>query len=151
FLVRSVFSSEEGKALFQLGSFLIDHRSPMEERWGGWYVTGAVGTIRHMGNAVVTDMDKPKTVIADHLPILSSLRQRFDSSDYPTQFSDIVALMVFDHQTHMSNLITRIGWQTRVALQEGRRPAAINSLMRDEARELVDYLLFVDEPPLTSK
>ena len=27
--------------------------TPIEERWGGWYVTGRHGTLRHMGNEVV--------------------------------------------------------------------------------------------------
>jgi hypothetical protein len=53
---------------------------------------------------------------------------------------------VFDHQTHMSNLITRIGWETRVAAHEQRK-AEIEA----EAREFVDYLLFVDEAPLASR
>jgi hypothetical protein len=47
--------------------------------------------------------------------------------------------MVFDHQMHMSNLITRIGWEARA------NPSAV---LLDSAREFVDYLLFVDETPL---
>ena len=35
------------------GGFITDHRSPLKERWGGWYVTGTTGDQVHMGNAVM--------------------------------------------------------------------------------------------------
>src|SRR5579859_8163279 len=47
--------------------------------------------------------------------------------------------MVFNHQMHMTNLVTRVGWEARVS------PA---SPLSGSARELVDYLFFVDEAPL---
>ena len=28
----------------------VDHRLPIEERWGGWFVTGSQVPARHMGN-----------------------------------------------------------------------------------------------------
>src|SRR5437773_4739741 len=31
-------------------SVMTDHRSPLERRWGGWYVTGRSGSVRHRGN-----------------------------------------------------------------------------------------------------
>src|SRR5580700_7611383 len=54
-LVRSVFTAHDGTALFQLGSYYTDHSSPMEQRWGGWYVTGKSGGARHMGNILAVD------------------------------------------------------------------------------------------------
>jgi hypothetical protein len=39
-LVRSVFPDANGSPLYQAGSFVTDHRLPMNQRWGGWYVTG---------------------------------------------------------------------------------------------------------------
>ena len=36
-LVRSQFTSPSGASLRQLGQFLIDHRSPFDQRWGGYY------------------------------------------------------------------------------------------------------------------
>ena len=48
-----MFTGADGRAMPQLGSFMIDHRSPLEQRWGGWYVTGTHGAARHMGNAMV--------------------------------------------------------------------------------------------------
>jgi hypothetical protein len=48
-LVRSVFPDASGQPLFAQGSFLIDHRSPIRERWGGYYVTGQ-SSLPHLGN-----------------------------------------------------------------------------------------------------
>jgi hypothetical protein len=128
-----MFTDDDGRTQPQLGSFLIDHRSPLENRWGGWYVTGTHGAMRHMGQA----MNR------------TSLDPRVDSSFYPAATSDIVALMVFDHQARIINLITRLGWETRIAAEEQRLDFAHGDL-RDLVREFVDYMLFVDEAPLTS-
>ena len=68
------------------------------------------------------------------------------SGTYLTPYSDVVALLVFEHQARMMNLLTRIGWDARVLAQEGA-PGAMESIAA-EALELVDYLLFVDEAPL---
>jgi hypothetical protein len=75
-----------------------------------------------------------------------TLTDRFDTTRYLSPFSDIVALLVFDHQTRMTNLLTRLGWEARVS-EHDRRPDAAAALDR-AAVEVVDYLLFVDEAPL---
>jgi hypothetical protein len=150
-LVRSNFTAPDGNILRQLGgSLVIDHRSPFEQRWGGWYVTGTSGTMRHMGNAIVTDPAKPETMISAETLNLTSVERRFDAQGYPSVYSDIVALMVFEHQMHMVNLLTRVGWEVRLATFEHRLNLT-NGLLRDAINELVDYMLFIDEPRLPSK
>src|SRR5579862_1476222 len=57
-LLRSVFPGPDGTALYQAGSYVTDHRSPMQERFGGWYVTGESGPARHLGNSLFPDPDK---------------------------------------------------------------------------------------------
>jgi hypothetical protein len=66
----------------------------------------------------------------------------------PGARSDIVALLVFDHQMYMTNLITRVGWEVRCALYDKMPSHEFRTLLRDSAKELVDYLLFIDEAPL---
>ena len=39
----------------------------------------------------------------------------FDPDGYRSSSSDIAALLVFSHQTHMTNLLTRAGWEARAA------------------------------------
>jgi len=60
--------------------------------------------------------------------------------------------MVLDHQVRMTNLLTRVGWESRIALnQEDKNPRDKENaerLIASDTRELVDYMLFVDEAPL---
>ena len=123
----------------------MGHTRPLERRWGGWYVTGNVGTLQHFGNV---DLLKAGSGPAQTVR-LASLEGAFDTRGYLTPFSDIAALMVFEHQMQMINLMTRVGWETRVALHDtsldARRPAIL-----DRVSQLVDYMLFVDEAPIAS-
>ncbi len=116
---------------------VVDHFKPIEERWGGWYVTGRKVPSRHMGNYPLL---MPKGVGAPP-PARVSLDGQFDLNGYLTPYSDIVALMVLDHQAHFSNLVTRAGWEAR--LGEPLRIA-------EAADALADYMLFVDEAPIPS-
>jgi hypothetical protein len=136
-LVRSTFTAPDGAPRSNREGFLIDDRSPIENRWGGWYVTGSAGPVKHMGNAVMTDSDIPRSIVNLATFDLPSLRSKFDTRNYLSPYSDIAALMVFDHQMYMTNLITRIRHVT-VAV-----PRAVG--------ELVDYMLFVNEAPLAGK
>jgi len=149
-LVRSEFTAPEGRPLRQLGSVVVDHRTPFEQRWGGWYVTGTHGAMRHMGNATVRDVEKPASMITGDTLNLASLEDRFDTRGYPSARSDIVALMVFEHQMHAANLLVRVGWDARVA-QFAQTLDVAAGPMRDAIDELVDYFLFVDEAPLAAK
>jgi hypothetical protein len=116
--------------------FTIDHRAPLAERWGGWYVTGS-RVPPSMGNL---ELIQPKLPPAGPVPVPAkpSLEGAFDARGYPTMFSDVVALMLLEHQVHATNLITRAGWEYRIG----------SPLVRQAVDELVDYLLFVDEAAL---
>ena len=149
-LVRSMFTEATGRTRPQLGSAIVDHRTPLEKRWGGWYVTGTHGRARHMGNAMVSvALERGEDAISDTTLNRLTLDARVDASAYPLPSSDITALMVFDHQGHAMNLLTRLGWETRIALADG-----VADFSKGELRQLlhdtVDYLLFVDEPVLAA-
>jgi hypothetical protein len=150
-LVRSQFTAPNGTMMRWLGNYISDHRSPLEERWGGWYVTGKTGAMRHMGNAVVTDGSNPESIVTDQALNLTSLAGRFDTDAYLSPYSDIVALMVFEHEMHMMNLLTRIGWQARYLVRNGNVDDLQANGLSASADELVDYMLFVDEAPLPNK
>jgi hypothetical protein len=148
FLAKSVPSAVDGIVMPWLGNYLTDHRSPLAERWAGWYVTGKTGTSRHLGNSPIANRNSDDLTIENANLNLGDLRSRFDASDYLSPHSDVVALLVFDHQIRMMNLLTRIGWQARTLAHDGRSEAAIVSALRDTTVETVDYMLFVDEAPL---
>ncbi|MEO8682738.1 MAG: hypothetical protein ABI665_27060 [Vicinamibacterales bacterium] len=120
--------------------FAVDHYRDLRERWGGWYVTGRKAPIHHLGNLPLfmpkgTDDSSPP-------PLKATVEGRFDLNGYPTPYSDVVALMVIEHQSHAANLITRLGWEARVGHAD-RVPDAI--------RDLVDYLFFVDEAKIPER
>jgi hypothetical protein len=148
-LARSVFMTPEGLSLGQFGSYDPDDRTPFRQRWGGWYVTGTHGSMRHMGNAMFRSADDRDAAISDRTLNRTSLDGLFDGRGYLSALSDIVALMVFQHQARMTNLVTRVGWEARVAAHEGRADFAAGPL-RDAVHELVDSLLFAGEEPLTA-
>lgn len=125
--------------------FSVNHTLALEKRWGGWYVTGDAATIPHLGNV---ELDSVFETPAPKTPTLRSFEGAFDTTGYLSTHSDIVALLVFEHQMHMMNLLSRIGWEARVAAgaADSRFDAPVN--LADAAREVVDYLLFVDEAPI---
>ena len=47
-IVRSIYSDKSGRPRSGSSTYITDHRSPFEQRWGGWYVTGEHGTMRHL-------------------------------------------------------------------------------------------------------
>jgi hypothetical protein len=127
----------------------MDHRSPLAERWGGWFVTGHSGAAQHLGNQVPALEGQSRLSLA-------SASGLFDADGYRAASSDIAALMTFSHQTQMVNLLTRASWEARAAdpaLHPGM-PAApeqkqlVETHMRGVAEEVVDYMLFVDEARL---
>jgi hypothetical protein len=159
-VVRSVFVERSGMPLFQAGGFVTDHRSPLAQRWGGWYVTGTHGKQRHMGNVFAEDRDHPEQLDREQGANVTDLKGRLDTGNYLSPHSDIVALMVLEHQTRLANLITRVNWETRMALSEqkainqslGQAETEISEGARrriDNAAEaLLKYLLFTDEAKL---
>jgi hypothetical protein len=160
-VVRSVYPEPSGMPAFHAGTFISDHRSPLKERWGGWYVTGRHGSQTHMGNAVARDRDKPDQLETEGTQNVTDLKHKFDTGAYLTPWSDIVALLTLEHQTHMTNLITRVGYEARMAMhyQAGMnkafgRPAgemgeSTQRRIDSAVEEMVRYMLFVDEIALT--
>ena len=69
-----------------------------------------------------------------------------ETRGYLSSSSDIVALLVFDHQMHAINLLTRLNWESRVASSHDRASVSGGAL-RGLVNELAEYLLFVAEAP----
>lgn len=148
-----------GMLVRSAAQFTVDQSIPLEKRWGGWYVTGNHGSIEHLGNADLEKLfDTSPPATGFNWP---SLDGKLDTMGYVSTYSDIVALLVFEHQMHMMNLFTRIGWEARVAdyqksggqlpLDARRSQSDAPIPVGDAAREVVDYLLFVGEATLADK
>ena len=149
FLMKSVVPDATGEPILAAGTFVTTDQSPLAQRWGGWYVTAARASSDHMGNLIARDT-----------ATRTRLDRGADADTYLTRHSDIVALMVFAHQKHVQNLITRLNYRTRMAayfdhirnVELGRDvdflPPDTRSLIAREAEALVDAMLFVGEAPL---
>jgi hypothetical protein len=74
---------------------LTTDRSPFNERWGGWYVSGTTGNVRHMG-----------------------LKVPADTKRYPTPHSDVAALMLLAHQADVHNRIGEVSQKFSVETAE---------------------------------
>ena len=152
-LVRSVATGTGGETLTDFGNYLSDQQSPFEERWGGWFVTGKTGSAHHMGNLMLSP-DKPQRPSALPNP-LASLDGKFNLEGYPSHFSDVASVLVLNHQMKMINLMIRVGWETRVAMDQlGKSPqekAIAERLIQADAAELADYMLFVNEASMSGK
>ncbi|MGE0130382.1 MAG: hypothetical protein AB7U82_20085 [Blastocatellales bacterium] len=135
FVVRSVHPDARGYPIAPLGGFITTHASPLKERWGGWYVSGTHGAERHLGNMRFDEKGgdyNPAQLASQNV---TSLEPRFDTTNYVTPHSDIVALMTLEHQTQMHNLLTRLGYETRMALRDQE---AINEALGRPDDELSD-------------
>ena len=82
---------------------------------------------RHRGNVPVIQPAEQLSKPAAPPPQLQSVEKRFDTNGYPTRYSDVAALMVLGHQTHMTNLLTRLGWEARLAEYQQASPAATDT------------------------
>jgi hypothetical protein len=160
-LLRSLYADEAGYPVLASGSYRIDQTSPLSNRWGGWYVSGTSGKQMHMGNMVVRGRRRPEDI--DNTPNLNvtNLGRYFKADRYLSPHSDIVALMVLEHQAEMHNVLARASYQTRMALRDeaelnkalGRpadyRSESTTSRIKSAGEPLVKYLLFSGEAHLS--
>jgi len=168
-IMRSVFADRYGYVVPSDQGVTTD-RTPLADRWGGWYVTGTLGSQPHMGNVIAPlvghDIVNPAAYLtklrAQPNPALTELSARFDPAPYLAPHSDAVALMVLAHQTSIHNLITAATYEARRAAYDdkmtaasrgGDSPAAQSEGARvrieSAGERLVRAMLFVKEAPLT--
>jgi hypothetical protein len=113
-LMMSTDTDDRGEALRDF--FLTTDRSPLSERWGGWFVTGSVGNAKHMGRRIAADTKR-----------------------YLTSHSDPVALMLLAHQADVHNRLSEAAQKLRAAkgaegLSETLDPLVKVLLFSGEAR-----------------
>ena len=144
FLIGSGLTDERGRSAAHGGWQLTTHATPLARRWGGWYVTGTHGDQTHMGNVFVADPAEVVSLDPAAGGNLTDLSRVIDTGPYLTEHSDIVALLVAEHQIHVQNLLTRASWEARTLspAQEGDDRIAART------EPLVRAMLFADEEPL---
>jgi len=147
-VLQSVPTATDGTPLFRLGDWPASDATPYANRWGGWYVTGQHAPFAHMGNQFIADPRNAGTLAPAQAP--SAAVSKLDAS-YLSNTSDIVALLVFEHQAETINWLTRVGWHARIAAAEGQSPEKIAVTIQPTVNALVDALLFTGEVPLPTK
>jgi hypothetical protein len=177
-VVYSLYTGPDGTAMAHVPRFVAGHIPMLSLRWGGWYVTGThVGASSpkapipggeqagefHLGNIFSVDPVQPERIDPSAGANVIDLRNRFDASSYLSAYSDIVALLVLEHEVGMQNLLTRCGYESRFARAESdlltpgsAQDADINGeastrprqRMELAAENLLEYMLFRNEAPL---
>ena len=143
-LLRSFATDESGVVDLASGIGLVNHRTPIAERWGGWYVTGEHGSQPHRGNLIGKAAFARQEAEPNYLGDIQDLSKYFDAAPYIEKTSDITALLVLEHQAHMHNFITRLNYESTIALQQYGH---LNYL-RNILDSFVKYMLFAEEAPL---
>ena len=141
FVMQSVFIDKFGYPLPSSHDPVSNDRTPLKEKFGGWYVSGTHGADVHMGNVVPTQSVREignAQVYIDSLDLkatgnVTDIAPRFNSKMYYRTTSDIVALSLLAHQTSVHNLMTQ------AAIDAGTPQADAS------AEALVRGLLFIGE------
>jgi hypothetical protein len=156
FLIRSVFPKKSGHPDFTLGTDSTGHSTPLKKRFGGWYVTGNHGSMRHRGNVFVNrdeggEIDHEAGANLNQLPSIANAEGHLE----PT--SDIVALMLMEHQVQFHNFVTKASYTARQTRHydtqmnrvferdAGHRSESSTRRIDAAAEKLVAYTLFADE------
>ncbi|MDA1230999.1 MAG: hypothetical protein O2856_09515, partial [Planctomycetota bacterium] len=119
------------------------------------------GQQRHMGNCVLADPDVSEKLDVETGANVTDLSLRFDLHPYLTPHSDIVALMVLQHQVTMHNILTAANHSGRITMRDSaimnkalERPDDFESESTERrfssaAENVVRGLLFCEETQLT--
>jgi hypothetical protein len=81
--MRSVFPDETGQPIYKAGTTIVDQTTPLEDRQGGWFVTGT--SSNHRGNMIFQETERG----ADEGQLFDMRNIR--DNEYPGEGSDFVA------------------------------------------------------------
>jgi hypothetical protein len=142
FITGSGYTDTEGNLVAHEGWILTSDRTPLRSRWGGWYVSGFHGDQVHLGNIAVRAAAELQNLEALRTGNLESLDSLLDTGPYLTNRSDIVALLVLEHQVRVQNAITRVHYDTISAAADGDIAAIAEPLV--EALLMAGQVQFTD-------
>lgn len=144
FIVGSGYTGTTGQLVSHEGWILISDRTPLKSRWGGWYVTGQHGDQVHLGNMVIKSLADFEQLEELRIGNRDTLDGLVDVQPYLTDKSDIVALLVLQHQADVQNLITRLSYDARTPAENQAE------LVAETTDRLLRMMLFVDAVEYTA-
>ncbi|MGW8367572.1 MAG: hypothetical protein ACWGPN_02695, partial [Gammaproteobacteria bacterium] len=129
FLIGSGYTGTDGELVSHEAWILTSQATPLRSRWGGWYVTGRHGDQVHLGNIVVERPEDLSDLESLRVGNLDDLTGLIDTSPYLTPYSDIVALLVLEHQIEVQNRIARLHFETAGLAVDAGDAQALDALV----------------------
>jgi hypothetical protein len=151
FMMSSGYTGQQGQLVSHESHIMTTSRTPIRNRWGGWFVTGNHGEQLHLGNVLVENAADLQPENLTKTVNISSVSHLTDTEPYLTPYSDIVALLIVEHQIEVQNLITRLNYYARTALENATwdSPEAQGEI-ESLSNELLHSLFMVGQPALSS-
>jgi len=153
-LVRSVVPDQNSHPILSAGTTLVTDATPLKDRWGGWYVSGAADD-PHLGNRWIDDSPLDEVDFPAEASGFEDLGSLIDTDKYLQPTSDVVALLVLEHQCRTHNLLTsakfnylrsRYFHESFGDKQDLDSPEGMSWKTADSAaKEIVSAFLFTDE------
>ena len=154
-MMQSIYTKSDGNRAFPADSIWPKAGGPLQGRWAGWFVTGKHGKQQHLGNLMVTSDTIIKPGQVSENANVTDLSDWFDTSEFLAPHSDLVALLVLQHQVEMHNHLTDANHRARklvhAASQKDVSETPGELSVEDQwglekiATDLVDALLMVGQ------
>ncbi len=136
-VVDSVAVGLDGSSLETYRHDEMGHTVPLEQRFGGWHLTGGHHLPKTHAN-LIGELSPQGLRTTENLP-----GQRFPLSRYPLPTSDILPHLVHEHQVGFLNYIVEAIYLQREAPEDKARHDTL-------VRAFTDYILFKGEAKLPS-
>lgn len=149
FMLQSVLAGSDGSIVSHEISEITDTSTPFARRFGGWYVTGTHGSMQTMANYIISSGSMISQPDFTQTGNKISLDEYVQLDAYLRPTSDIVALLVLEHQVEVQNAVTRVNYDSRMLLDGN--PQAGAAELDPLIRPLLDALFMVQEAPLTDR
>ncbi|MDB3992554.1 hypothetical protein N9478_03555 [Gammaproteobacteria bacterium] len=152
FIMSSNYTGILGQLVSHEGSVMTTSRTPIRSRWGGWFVSGLHGEQKHLGNVIIesaADLSDERLATSGNL---FSIAEVSNLAPYISPFSDIVALMVIEHQIEVQNEIARVNFQSRTLLADDKiNDIELNDELLSIAEGLIDSLFMTGQPEFLAR
>ena len=140
-VMKSVVPGPTGGSLMAFRQDQTGHAIPLNQRFGGWYVTGRHHMQEHWGNSIgrLSDQELTRTSVEPG--------ELFDFDRYPTATSDILPQLLHEHQVGFINRVVEASYRARTYeySDKGRLSEEHARELDQQAVRIVRYLLFADE------
>ena len=151
FMMSSSYTGRQGHLVSHEGSMMTTSRTPIEKRWGGWYVTGSHGEQLHLGNALIEKTADLQTENLKKTGNILNLNALTNTEPYITPYSDLVALLVIEHQIEVQNLITPVNYHAKKVLEnETLNAREVQVRIEALSEELLRSLFMVGQAAFSS-